>query len=205
MGLIAIVILCIIGLLFYFVYRVFIHFAHKSVKHSDQLHFLHGEFDDKKAGGSIEIKDWFKWNVQVNYEKGTAGGNVKINFPIKSAFLLGLLCVVIAITLFTSGITAFLLPVIFLIFAAYHFVRWYKAMSELARLKHEEQQKHIGEKEHVEISHVSKPYIAGVCSRLSAKGQIPVAVIRIFFVITAFMGGLGAVAYLLLWMLFSKN
>jgi len=197
--------LTIAALLFYLFYRVIISLARKSVKPIAQNRFIHGEADAKKAAASIEIKDWFKWNVMVNYEKGTAGGNVKINFPIKSSLLLGCLCILIAIVIASVSFLAYLVPVIFLMFAAYHFVRWYKAFTELANLKHAEEQKQIGEQEHVPIGRVSKPLIAGVCSRLAAKSSIPVIVIRWFFIAGAIYFGLGAVGYLLLWWYFSKK
>jgi len=56
----------IISFLFYISYRI-IRFAGKN--------FINGELKKDSSKFSIKIKDWFVWNVKVNNEKGTAGGN----------------------------------------------------------------------------------------------------------------------------------
>ena len=73
---------------------------------------------------SVKFRDWFVWTVQINNEKGTAGGNIKINFPAKSTFLIAVICIIMAILLRSLGV---LVSIIFISFGVYHFRTWFIA------------------------------------------------------------------------------
>lgn len=48
----------------------------------------------KGSGKSLRVKlaSVFAWQVSINEEKGTAGGSIKLNFPIRSVLSLGITC-----------------------------------------------------------------------------------------------------------------
>jgi phage shock protein PspC (stress-responsive transcriptional regulator) len=140
---------------------------------------------------TIKIKDWFVWNVQVNNEKGTAGGNIKINFPIKSALVIGLICIAIAIFAKASEVS-FVVTLIFLSFAVYHFRKWYKTVKFISANEAFQQIKRLTRDSDSKI-------IGGVCAGISKHYQISLVLTRITFVGLFFIGGIGIYIYLLLW------
>jgi len=81
----------------------------------------------------LRILDYFQWTVTVNADKGVAGGNVKLDFPIRSGLLLAACCLVIAY--FIGSVSQFVVPGIFLYFGFHHFRKWLGAVWMLLRLR----------------------------------------------------------------------
>ena len=82
----------------------------------------------KGSGKSLRLKlaSFFSWQVSINEEKGTAGGSIKLNFPIQSSLIVGLLCLGIALVIGT--VSQFVIPAIFLLFALHHLGRWVRSL-----------------------------------------------------------------------------
>lgn len=78
-------------------------------------------FDLSLQGENLKCRlafpKYFVWNVQANAEKGVAGGTIKVNFTMKSAFMISVL--LFAITLFCRPVTQYLIPSIFFFFSLY--------------------------------------------------------------------------------------
>lgn len=119
---------------FYLSYRLLIVFANRIVKSELRKELIHGELEKDKGKLALKLRDWFNWTLQVNYEKGTAGGNIKINFPVKSALGLALVCLIIAALLWMIPFTVFIVPMIFFSFSVYHFLRWYRALNAIKQI-----------------------------------------------------------------------
>lgn len=87
----------------------------------------------KGSGKSLRLKlaSVFAWQVSINEEKGTAGGSIKLNFPIRSSLLVGLLC--LGLAFFIGPISQFVVPIIFLLFAVHHLGRWLRSLGLLSR------------------------------------------------------------------------
>lgn len=81
----------------------------------------------------LRIRDYFQWTVTVNPDKGVAGGNIKMDFPIGSGLLLSACC--LAFAYFAGFVSRFIVPGIFLYFGFHHLRRWFGALRVLGRLK----------------------------------------------------------------------
>src|SRR6185295_8929006 len=98
------------------------------VRSETRKEIIDAEVTGKGSRLTLKLKQWFNWNVQVNYEKGTAGGNIKLNFPVKSAIGLAFICLAISILCASLPLTSWLVPLIFALFAGYHFLNWYRSL-----------------------------------------------------------------------------
>jgi len=181
--------IAIIFILFFIAYKL----IRKLVDSDFRKSIITGELKEDSSKMTIKIKDWFTWNVQVNNEKGTAGGNIKINFPIKSALGVAAICVVIAILAKSTG-ASFLVSLIFISFAVYHFRKWYKTFKMISAHEAFENIKRLNRR-------TEKKLIGGVCAGIHNRYQIPVWLIRISFLGLSIVGGVGAYIYILLWIL----
>ena len=179
----------IIFVLFFIAYKL----IRKLLDSDFRKSIITGELKEDSSKMTIKIRDWFTWNVQVNNEKGTAGGNIKINFPIKSALGISAICVVIAILAKSTG-ASFLVSLIFLSFAVYHFRKWYKSFKIISAHEAFENIKRLNRR-------VEKKYIGGVCAGIHNRYLIPVVLIRISFIGLSIVGGMGVFIYILLWIL----
>ena len=140
---------------------------------------------------TIKIKDWFVWNVQINNEKGTAGGNIKINFPIKSGLLLAVVCMVIAIVFHSIGVSL-VVSLVFISFAVFHFRKWVKSLKFLSAHEAFENVKNLTRSD-------NKAIIGGVCSGIAKQYNSSPALIRFVFFLFALGFGIGIYIYILLW------
>jgi phage shock protein PspC (stress-responsive transcriptional regulator) len=147
-----------------------------------------GEFNKESTKWTINIRNWFVWNVQINNEKGTAGGNIKINFPIKSALGMSAVCVLIAMFATKSG-ASFLVSIIFLSFAIYHFRIWFKSIQLLKRIQSFQITLYRTNDSRI---------IAGVCGALARRVHISVALIRLLFLL---LFPLFIYVYVILWII----
>jgi hypothetical protein len=86
-----------------------------------------------KRGNSkwtLKFGNWFSWTVQINNEKGTAGGNIKIDLPFKSGLVISVVCVALAFVLRRAGV---LVSLVFISFSIYHFRNWMVMMKNRER------------------------------------------------------------------------
>jgi len=183
----------LIFVLFFIAYKV----IRKIIDSDYRRSIITGELKNETSKMSIKIRDWFVWNVQVNNEKGTAGGNIKINFPIKSALGVALLCIIIAVIAKASQ-ASLIVTLIFLSFAVYHFRNWYKTLKIISANKAFENIQRL-----TRIS--ENKYIGGVCAGIHRHYQISLLIIRASFVGLAFIGFIGVYIYLLLWIIIPKE
>ena len=95
-----------------------------------------------------------------------------------------------------TGVAAFIMPLIFLSFAVYHFVNWYKSLQILRRKATEE--KTISSSTTTLHRVKERKYIAGVCRGIHLYYGFSVLIIRLVFILTAFIY-VGVIAYILLW------
>ena len=179
---IAIISIAIILVLLYLAYKV-IRFVTKN--------FITAEVKNESSKFTIKIKDWFVWNVQINNEKGTAGGNIKINFPIKSALLIAIVCIAIAIVANKTGVSL-IVSLVFLSFAVYHLKKWAKSFKFISAHEALDDVKKISRS-------ANNKYIGGVCSGISQHYSSSVFITRLIFIALALFGGIGVYIYLLLW------
>lgn len=160
--------------------------------------FVSGEFKKEGSKLSIKIKDWFVWNVQTNNEKGTAGGNIKINFPVKSALLLSVICLGISILLFSTKIASLIIPLIFLSFALYHFVKWYRSLKLVSKIQ---EQYALTSNQFKSKELLMRPaqhkMIAGVCKGISNRYSVPVIIIRALFIMANLFIFSGVIIYII--------
>lgn len=148
----------------------------------------------------LAISKWFTWNIAIDPAKGSAGGNVKIDFPIKSGLIVGFIC--LALSYFIDSIGSKIVPGIFLVFAGYHFTQWWRQIALLSKLEStsERVRTAITKKESYKRS-ASKKIVAGVCSGFSEFVKIPTFVIRALFVAGAIFYGMGLIFYAIIWIL----
>jgi len=179
--------------LFYLSYRLLVYAGKKVVSSDIGRGIFSADIKRESSKMTIKIKDWFMWNVQVNNEKGTAGGNIKINFPIKSALGLAIVCLVISVLFSLTGLGAVIIPLIFLSFAIYHFINWYKSVSLIRKSATSE----AGNSKQLTRA-VHNRYFGGVCQGIHLYFKIPVIFIRALFIITTLIGGIGLIGYILL-------
>lgn len=192
-----ILLILIILIVFYLVYRSFVSRGKAIVKNSSSDQFVSGEFKKEGSKFSIKIKDWFVWNVQTNNEKGTAGGNIKINFPVKSALFLSLICLGISVFLFSTKVASFIIPLIFLSFALYHFIKWYRSLKIVNEIEKQYENALNQFKGKVQLKRpVNHILIAGVCKGISIRYGIHVIIIRTLFIISNLFLFSGLVAYI---------
>lgn len=92
-----------------------------------QQHIFSGKVNTACGKLNIKFKEYFEWNITVNNEKGTAGGNMKLNLPARSSFSLGIIFISLSAVCAFTGITAYLVPAILLYFSVCHFSKWGKA------------------------------------------------------------------------------
>jgi len=193
-----IAILFLLLLFFYISYKLIVFTGSKVLQLAKEHEILTGEVKRESSKISLKIKDWFSWSAQTNNEKGTAGGNIKINFPVKSALALAFICAVIATTGFFTGITAFVIPLIFFSFAVYHFSNWVKSLNILNK-----QQSENIDSEKKSLSSLrrasEKKYIAGVCQGIHNYLNVSVLLVRALFVALCFCYFIGVIAYIFLW------
>ncbi len=179
----------LIFVLFFIAYKL----IRKLIDSDFRKNIISGELKNESSKMTIKIRDWFTWNVQVNNEKGTAGGNIKINFPIKSALGLGIVCIAVAVFAKASGVSL-VVTLIFLSFAVYHLGRWYKSLKLLSA-----QQIFVNVKRLSRSS--EQKFIGGVCGGIHGYYDISVLLVRLFFVILALFAGIGVYIYILLWII----
>jgi hypothetical protein len=91
---------------------------------------ISGKITPEHIKFSIKLKNWFEWQITVNNEKGTAGGNMKLDLPVRSPIGLALICMGVSVLCAKTCITAYLVPFIFASFAAYHFAKWCRSLQE---------------------------------------------------------------------------
>ena len=135
----------------------------------------------------------------MNYEKGTAGGNIKINFPVKSLLGLSLLCGIIAISLPTLKITAFIMPAIFGSFAIYYLAKWLGSLQLLSKWSKPTTSNAIDK----EVKHFTRindgKIIGGVCSGLHEYYGLSLIGVRLVFICLLLLPIISLPAYLMLW------
>jgi phage shock protein PspC (stress-responsive transcriptional regulator) len=167
---------------------------------------IDGEINEKAIKFTLKIKDWFTWNVQTNNEKGSAGGNIKMNFPIQSSLVVAFICLAISILCATTPIVKWLVPVIMFSFAVYHFMKWYRALQLTKHVEtwYEQSEIHTFAQKKLYRAN-SGYYLAGVCAGLSAYSGINVWVIRAAFIFFTFFILSGPIAYLLIWFFVSQK
>ena len=93
-----------------------------------QSKFISGKIDRDTCKLKICIAGIFEWQINVNHEKGTAGGNMKVDFPVKSPLLIACICISVAVLCAKTCITAYLVPAIFASFAAYQLVKCWRIL-----------------------------------------------------------------------------
>ena len=126
-----IILLAFFYLVFFLIYKVIVYIANKQLKSNFtdlRKEIVDGDIGEKGIKVTLKLKDWFNWNIQTNNEKGTAGGNIKINFPIKSALGIAIVCFTLCILSVTIPITKYLVPTILFSFGVYHLVKWWRAL-----------------------------------------------------------------------------
>lgn len=120
-----------------FVYLVFrgMIFAGKKLLSSQHVRpYFELDYKPEKLKLSLNLKRFFSWSVQVSPEKGTAGGSIKLDFPVKSALIVSIFCLLLS--LFLRPITQFIIPGIFLFFVLYYFRRWYSSLRAIRTIKY---------------------------------------------------------------------
>lgn len=177
----------LIFVLFFIAYKV----IRKIIDSDFRKNIITGELKNESSKMTFKIRDWFVWNVQVNNEKGTAGGNIKINFPIKSALGIGIICIAIAIIAKASQVS-FVVTLIFLSFAIYHFRNWYKTLKFISANEAFENIKCLTRTS-------EDKYIGGVCAGIHKHYGISLLIIRASFIGLVLLGGIGIYIYILLW------
>jgi phage shock protein PspC (stress-responsive transcriptional regulator) len=188
-----IVIALLLFIFFYFGYKIFVKAAKAVTKKDIEQDIFSGELKKEGTKFSVKFKDWFVWNVTVNNEKGTAGGNIKINFPIQYA---AILCVIITIIMISFPVTAWLMPLIFGSFAVYYFRKWFLSLRTIRQVANTAPVNNFNYKTKLSRS-AQNNIIAGVCRGLSSYYNIPVLPIRLLFLASSFFG-VGVVFYILL-------
>jgi phage shock protein PspC (stress-responsive transcriptional regulator) len=192
--------LCFFYLVFYLVYKLVVLAANAIVDSSMRKEVIDGEIAEKGAKFTFKIKDWFTWNVQTNNEKGTAGGNIKINFPVKSALALAVICFVLCAVCMIWPPTAFLVPAIFFLFALYYFQKWWRTLQVVKSVEDWYAHTSIPEFAKRQLArHAAKGMVGGVCAGLNEYTGVYTGIIRILFIATSFAGGLGIIIYGFLW------
>ena len=200
MPIVILFVLCVFYALFYFAYKVIVIAANNVLESNLRREIIDGEIGEKGAKFSFKVKDWFTWNVQTNNEKGTAGGNIKINFPIKSALGLAVVCLILSGLCLAFPITSFLIPLILFSFAAFYFLKWWKALGVVKSLENWYEQTEVAKFAKKQLARTqSQGMIAGICKGLNEYTGINTGIFRGTFVITTFFGGAGFVAYGFLW------
>lgn len=160
------------------------------------------DYETKSSSTRIKLalSKWFTWNIAMDPEKGSAGGNVKINFPVKSGLILGFIC--LFLSLIIDSIARYIVPGVFLVFAGYHFTQWWRQIALLNKLEStsERVRTSITQKESYKRS-ISNKIIAGVCSGFSEFVKVPTFVVRALFVAGAIFYGMGIIFYGVIWIL----
>lgn len=200
-----ITIIIFLGLL-YAAYRILVIAANRVVNSTMRKEIIDGEINEKAIKFTLKIKDWFTWNVQTNNEKGSAGGNIKMNFPVQSSLAVAFICLVISIVCTTTGIVKWLVPLIMFSFAVYHFMKWYRALQLTKSVEtwYEQSEIHTFTQKKLYRAN-SGYYVAGVSGGLSEYSGINIWVIRAVFIFFTFVVLSGLIAYLLLWFFVSKK
>jgi len=187
-------------------YRIIVFAANRVVNSSMRKEIIDGEINEKAIKFTLKIKDWFTWNVQTNNEKGSAGGNIKMNFPIQSSLVVAFICLAISIFCATTGIVKWLVPVIMFSFAVYHFLKWYRALQLTKSVEtwYEQSELHNFAQKKLYRAN-SGYYLAGVGAGLQEYSGINVWLIRAVFIGSTFVILSGPVAYLVLWFFVPKK
>ncbi len=118
---------------------------------------------------------------------------IKINFPIKSSLGIGIVCVAVAVIFQSMGVSL-IVSFIFLSFAIYYFVKWYKSLKFISANEAIENIKQLERSS-------QKKYIGGVCYAVNKRYNIPVFLVRILFIVLSFFGLIGVFLYLIIWKL----
>ena len=178
----------VIFILFLIAYKI----IRKLIDSDFRKHIITGELTPESSKMTLKIRDWFTWNVQVNNEKGTAGGNIKVNFPIKSALGIAILCIVFAYTAHLSHISL-IVTLIFLSFAVYHFRNWLKTLHFISAHEAFDNVKRLSRSKENKI-------IGGICGGIYEHFQTSVLLVRFLFIVLG-LTGIGIYLYILLWLI----
>ena len=200
----SIILLALFELALFLAYKALVYVANQRlmVNFTDlRKEIVDGEIAEKGIKVTLKLKDWFNWNIQTNNEKGTAGGNIKINFPVKSALGLAIICFILCILSATFKVTAYLVPLIMLSFGVYYLIKWWRALQLVKSLDEWFQNSEIYAFTKKRLYRSPNKYIlGGVCSGLSEYTGIGVGITRITFIVITFAtGGIAAAGYGLLW------
>lgn len=80
----------------------------------------------------LSLGSLFQWTVTANPDKGVAGGNVRLDFPIKSSLLLAACYLFLASVIGVAS--QFIVPGNFLFFGLHHLSKWARSLSRLRYL-----------------------------------------------------------------------
>lgn len=194
------IVLCLFYTVLYIIYRAVVFIAKGVIDSKLRKDIIDGEIAEKGANFKFKIKDWFSWSVNTINEKGTASGSIKMNFPVKSALALALICFAICGVCFVYPPTALLIPAIFLLFTLYYLRQWWRALKVVKTVEDWYEQTPIHEFAQRRLARVpNKGIVAGLCAGLNEYTGIQAGYIRIAFIGTTFIGGAGIIAYGFLW------
>ncbi|MEZ5014408.1 MAG: PspC domain-containing protein [Chitinophagales bacterium] len=191
-------ILVFLFFILFIIYRIARFTALRLSKESKLKEFADINKEKQSMKFMIRLRKYFTWNVSINMEKGTAGGNIKIDFPIRSSLIIALICLILAMTI--GLVSRYVIPGIFLLFTVYYLAKWFRSLNMLHKLVSIKNHTNGAVQKGKRIARSShKKIILGICGGIAEYFGIKPFLVRVVFILLTFLYGAGIFLYLFCW------